>query len=82
MVIRHVGWWFVVRSSPAFDLVGTVDLDNFFLVETHEITVGAFVQSPILVDGNVFLSHLHQDDIDCSDGSSEKRRVDFVKHHV
>jgi hypothetical protein len=41
-----------------------------------------FIQSKMFVDRDVFLSHFHQYQIGCSDGSSQQACMDFIKQNA
>ena len=88
MIIIHGRGWFIVGPSPSFDLIGPKLFDDFLLVFTDQIPVIPFVESPVLVDGNVLLTQLHEGQIGRPDGPTKQTRVDFVEtnprlfHHL
>mmetsp|Transcript_7959 Transcript_7959/g.16433 ORF Transcript_7959/g.16433 Transcript_7959/m.16433 type:complete len:423 (-) Transcript_7959:513-1781(-) len=79
VAVAHRGGWLVVGPPPGLDLFLSVDLDGFLLVLADELAVVALVQSPVLVNGDVFLLDLHQDQVGRSDAPPQQRRVDLVE---
>mmetsp|Transcript_5317 Transcript_5317/g.11820 ORF Transcript_5317/g.11820 Transcript_5317/m.11820 type:complete len:231 (-) Transcript_5317:13-705(-) len=82
MIGSHWRRWLVIGASPPFDLILAKLLDHIFLVMSHEISIGSFVESPGFAHGNVFLSGFHQHNVDRTNGPSQQRSVDFIKHHA
>jgi hypothetical protein len=79
VLVAH-GWgWFVVRASPTLDLVDSVFHDGLLLVAAHEVAVISFVESPMLVHREVFLSHLHEHQVGGADAATQQGRVHLVK---
>lgn len=70
MIVLHFRWRLVVGSSPPQDLVFAMHFDDFLLVVSDERAVVSLIESPLFIDGNVFLAHLHQDHVDGTNGSS------------
>jgi hypothetical protein len=56
--------------------------DRLFLVLTDQVSVVAFIQSPVLVDGDIFLTELHENQIGRSNAATKHGCVDFIKLHA
>lgn len=82
MIVLHGRRGFIERASPSFDLIDSIFRDTLFLVFPHQISIIPFVQSPTLVDGNVFLSQFHEHNIRSSNAATQQTRMDLVKLHV
>lgn len=83
-------WWrrLIIWASPAFHLIGPILSDRLLLVLSDEITVAPLIQSPVLVNREIFLSHFHEYQIGGSNASSQHGSMNFIKpdatvmHHL
>ena len=82
MIIFHHGRWFIVRSPPTLDLIFSKLQDDFLFVLSYQITIMPFIQPPMLVNGNIFLSQLHEYQIGGPDAASQHARVNFIKENA
>jgi hypothetical protein len=67
MIRVHRRGRLVVRSAPPLDLVHATFSDTLLLVFTRQVAIISLVESPALVDGNVFLPELHQRNVGRAD---------------
>lgn len=82
MIWRHGRRGFVVTSSPTLNLFLTMYLHGLLLVLSYKVSVISFIETPMFMNGDIFLPQLHQNQVHSPDTPSEQRRMDFVKQNT
>lgn len=67
VVPLHHWWWIVVTTPPLKHLLFTPLLGGLLLVETLQLSIVPFIESPMLINWNPIKIHLICDIIKCDD---------------